>query len=136
MFITNYKEILDLKHKLTPSQLSVLDIPNKNKILVKDLLDRELKFSDGGSEVGSANYVYKSSYYFIRAGALQKDYFLPLLNSKSVVAIRPQVFKSFSLKESDLIISKDSNIGEAVILDKDYHNFTISEALYLVFLGF
>ena len=28
------------------------------------------------------------------------------------------------------LISKDSNIGEAVILDKDYPNFTISEALY------
>jgi len=130
MFIINYKEILDSKYKLTPSQLSILDIPNKNKILVKDLLDRKLEFSDKGNEVGSANYVYKSNYYFIRAKALQKEYFLPLLSSETAIAIRPQVFKNFNLKEGDLIISKDSNIGEAVILDKDYPNFTISGALY------
>lgn len=35
-----------------------------------------------------------------------------------------------NLKAGDLIISKDSNIGEIVILDKDYPNVMLSGALY------
>lgn len=35
-----------------------------------------------------------------------------------------------NLKEGDIIISKDSNIGEIVILDKDYPNYMLSGALY------
>ena len=35
-----------------------------------------------------------------------------------------------NLKEGDLLISKDSNIGEIVILDKDYPNHMLSSALY------
>lgn len=130
MSITSYKEIVNLKHNLAPSQLTILDIPNKNIVLVRDLLDRKLKFSDNGNEIGSINYISKSSHYFIRAKALQSDYFLPFTDSETAIPIRPQVFQNFSLKEGDLIISKDSNIGEAVILDKDYLNFTISGALY------
>lgn len=130
MATVTYKEILDLKYNLAPSQLTILDIPNKNTIFIKDLLDRKLKFSDNGNEIGSINYISKSSHYFIRAKALQSDYFLPFLDSETAIAIRPQVFKNFNLKDGDLIISKDSNIGEAIILDKDYPNFTMSGALY------
>ncbi|MCE8163553.1 MAG: restriction endonuclease subunit S [Candidatus Moeniiplasma glomeromycotorum] len=34
------------------------------------------------------------------------------------------------MQEGDLIISKDANIGEAAILDKNYSNYTLSGALY------
>ena len=34
------------------------------------------------------------------------------------------------LKKGDLIISKDSNIGEIIILDKDYPDIMLSGALY------
>ena len=47
-----------------------------------------------------------------------------------VRSLRPQVFTDFDLKEGDILISKDSNIGETVILDKDLPNHTISGALY------
>ncbi|MCE8163060.1 MAG: hypothetical protein I3273_00095 [Candidatus Moeniiplasma glomeromycotorum] len=127
---TTYKEILNLKCNLTPSQLSVLDIPNKNTVPIKDLLDRKLRFSDKGSEIGSINYISHSSRYFIRTKALQADCFLPFLNNETAITIRPQVFKGFNLREWDLIISKDANIGEAVILDQDYPNFMMSGALY------
>ncbi|CAG8796242.1 27101_t:CDS:1, partial [Racocetra persica] len=123
---TNYKEILNLKYNLASSQLSVLSIPNKNTVLIKNLLNRKIKFSDRGNEVGSINYISKSSHYFIKTKALKIDCFLPFLNNETTVAIRPQVFKEFDLKEDDLIISKDANIGEAVVLDQDYPNFTMS----------
>lgn len=35
-----------------------------------------------------------------------------------------------NLKKGDLLISKDGNIGEIVILDKDYPNFMLSGAIY------
>ena len=35
-----------------------------------------------------------------------------------------------NLKKGDLIISKDSNIGEIIILDKDYPNHMLQSALY------
>src|SRR5436853_3135071 len=96
---TTYKKIFDLKYNLTPSQLNVLGIPNKNTVLLKDLLDRKLRFSDKGNEIGSINYISHSSYYFIRTKALQADYFLPFLNNETAVAIRPQVFKNFNLRK-------------------------------------
>ncbi|MCE8163554.1 MAG: hypothetical protein I3273_03645 [Candidatus Moeniiplasma glomeromycotorum] len=87
--IATYKEISNLEWNLSPSKLSILDIPNKNTFLIRDLLNRKLKSSDKGNEIGSANYISKSNYYFIRTKALKTDYFLPFLNSETAVAIHP-----------------------------------------------
>lgn len=130
MAVTTYKDIIGSKYNLAPSQLMILGAPNKNKSFVRDLLSRKLKFSDNGNEVGSINYISKSPKYFIRAKALQKESLLPFLTEETAIPIRPQVFTDFSLKAGDILISKDSNIGEAVILDKDLPNHTISGALY------
>jgi len=130
MAITTYKDIIGNKYNLAPSQLMTLGAPNKNKSFVRDLLSRKLKFSDNGNEVGSVNYISQSPKYFIRAKALQKESFLPFLTEETAIPIRPQVFTDFDLKAGDILISKDSNIGEAVILDKDLPNHTISGALY------
>jgi hypothetical protein len=130
MAVTSYKDIIDSNYNLAPSQLMTLGSPNKNKFFISDLLSRKLKFSDNGNEVGSVNYISKSPKYFIRAKALQKESFLPFLTEETAIPIRPQVFTDFDLKAGDILISKDSNIGEAVILDKDLPNHTISGALY------
>lgn len=130
MIITTYKDIVNSQYNLAPSQLKVLSIPNKNVFFVRDLLNRNLEFSDNGNEVGSVNYLLKSSKYFIRAKALQRESFLPFITEKTAIPIRPQIFTDFNLKEGNVLISKDSNIGEVVILDKDYPNHTISGALY------
>lgn len=130
MTVATFKDIINIKCNLAPRQLDVLDIPNKNTQLIKDLLDRNLKYSDRGIEVGSSNYISNSPNYFIRAKALQPEYFLPFWNDESVLCVRPQVFKNYNLKEGDILISKDSNIGEVIILDKDYPNYMISGALY------
>ena len=132
MSTVTYKEILELKHNLAPSQLNVLDIPNKNTRLFSDLLDRKLSFSDNGNEPGSINYINKSTHYLMRAKVLQSSYFLPFISPETTVPIRPQCFKNYNLQEGDLLISKDSNIGESVILDKMYPNYTMSGALYKI----
>ena len=130
MAVASFKDIINNKFNLAPSQLKVAVISNRNTVLVRDLLDRQLKFSDNGNEIGSVNYISKSTHFFIRSKALQPEFFLLFLDNESVIPIRPQVFKSYDLKKDDIILSKDSNIGEAAILDRDYPNYTISGALY------
>jgi len=93
-------------------------------------LSRELNRSDLGKEVGSINYVNSSNFFFTKTKALQTFSFLPILNSESTEPIMPQAFVEHNLKAGDIILSKDSNIGEIVILDKDYPNYMLSGALY------
>lgn len=130
MQVVTFEEIRNNKSILSPSQLQVLDISNKNTIKVKDFLERELKTKDRGTEIGSVNYISKSDKFFIRAKALQKNSFILKEGNDSIIPIKPQTFKNYNLKEGDLLISKDSNIGESVILDQDYTDYMISGALY------
>ncbi|MCS2408011.1 hypothetical protein NXY27_01855 [Phocaeicola vulgatus] len=49
---------------LSASQLVELVMPNKNYLYVKDFLSRQLKKTDLGEEVGSLNYIGKSTHFF------------------------------------------------------------------------
>ncbi|MDO9103995.1 MAG: restriction endonuclease subunit S [Methylovulum sp.] len=115
---------------LSSSQYMNLIMSNHNFLYVRDFLSRPLKRSDLGIEIGSINYIGKSSFYFVRTKALQSHSFLPEITSETALPIMPKVFHNTNLKEGDLLISKDSNIGEIVILDKDYPNYMTSGALY------
>lgn len=105
-------------------------IPNTNCVSVRDFLSRDLTFSDLGSEVGSVNYIDWSPKFFFRTKGLQAHSFLPDINSESVSPINPKAFVNHNLKQGDVIISKDSNIGEIIYLDKDYPDWMLSGALY------
>ena len=124
------KNIEEKGFTLSSSQYVDLVMPNKNYKLVRDFLSRPLKRSDLGVEVGSLNYICQSPFYFLRTKALQPYSFLPEITSESALPVMPSVFVKQNLKEGDLLISKDSNIGEVVILEKDYHNFMTSSAIY------
>jgi type I restriction enzyme S subunit len=103
---------------------------NTNTKSVRDFLSRELLRTDLGTEVGSINYVKGSPYSFVKTKALQSHTFLPIFSNESVESIHPASFINHNLKRWDIIISKDSNIGEVIILDKDYPNHMLSGALY------
>lgn len=124
------KNIEEKGFTLSSSQYMDLIMPNKNYKLVRDFLSRPLKRSDLGVEVGSINYISQSPFYFLRTKALQSYSLLPEITSESALPIMPSVFVKQNLKKGDLLISKDSNIGEIVILDKDYPNFMTSGAIY------
>jgi hypothetical protein len=126
----NYKDILSKNYSLSPSFYKAINIKNKNKVLLKNLLNEELNNSFKGIEVGSFAYVPKSNYYFIRTKALQPHFFTLNEDEESIIPIMPKKFKSFSLREGDILILKDSNIGEVVILDKDLPNYMISGGIY------
>lgn len=127
---SSFNQILGLGSVFAPSQLEILDAPNKNSKPLREVLDRKLNSTDKGTEVGSSNYISKSSHFFIRTKALQEYSFLPFWNDETKIPIIPSSYVSHPLKKGDIIISKDSNIGEVIILDKDYPNHMISGGLY------
>ena len=117
-------EIAENDFSFSAPQYKTLLIKNKNCLTVRDFLSRNLERRDLGREVGSINYIGQSHKYFLRTKALQKHSFLPTINSQTSLPIMPNAFQNIGLQKGDLIISKDSNIGETVILDKDYPNFS------------
>jgi hypothetical protein len=126
----SYNDIVECDFSLSSSRYKKFEIANQNCKLVKDFLTCALSRKDLGVEVGSANYIGQSSHYFLRTKALQDYSYLPEITPETVLPIMPSSFVEMNLKAGDLIISKDSNIGEIVILDKDYPNVMLSGALY------
>lgn len=126
----HYNDILNNDSVLSSSLFVKLVMPNTNTRRVAEFLSRPLKRSDLGTEVGSLSYIKESPKYFIRTKALQDSSYLPDLNSETCLPILPNEFVNMNLKEGDVIISKDSNIGEVVILDQDYPNCMLSGAIY------
>ena len=131
----SYRDIVDCGFSLSSSQHKKFEIPNQNCKLVRDFLTRDLARKDLGMEVGSINYIEKSSHYFLRTKALQAHSYLPEISPETALPIMPSSFVKMNLKAGDLVISKDSNIGEIVILDKDYPNYMLSGALYKLPVG-
>lgn len=126
----SFSHIVEKDFTLSCSQYMDLVMPNQNFLFVRDFLSRPLQRKDLGVEVGSLNYIGKSTHYFLRTKALQHHSFLPEITSETALPIMPNFFVRMNLKKGDLIISKDSNIGEIVILDKDYPSHMLSGALY------
>lgn len=124
------KDILGKDYSLSSSQYVSLVLPNGNFKYVKDFLQRKLKRTDLGIEVGSLSYIDKSTRYFIRTKALQPFSYIPDFSKECKLPILPQDFVNMHLKKGDVLISKDSNIGEVVILDKDYPDCMLSGAIY------
>lgn len=128
--ITTFKSIKERNCLLSSSLHKQIDVANNNHLPLRNLLYRELNRNDLGKEVGSINYINGSNFFFIKTKALQTFSFLPILNPESTESIMPQSFVDHNLKAGDVILSKDSNIGETIILDQDYPNYMLSGALY------
>ncbi len=124
----NSKDI-SKEYSFSPSNYIKLDIPNNNTFFLRDLLKLPIM---GGKEVGSRQYIKKSNKYFIRTKALLPNLFILDYGSEGIVPVRPQAFINKNLREGDIIISKDSNIGEAAILDKDLSDYMLSGGLRIL----
>lgn len=127
---TTYNEIISKNYTLSATQYKSFNIINKNIKPVSDFFYRDLKREDLGNEVGSEAYVDSSSCYFIKTKALQPETYLLDINKESFQCIIPKSLISSDLKKGDLIISKDSNVGEIAILDKDYPNCMLCGGIY------
>lgn len=126
----SYEDIKNKEFNLSSSQYKKLVMPNQSFLFVRDFLSRKLQRKDLGVEVGSLSYIDKSPNKFIRTKALQPHFYLPEINDDTTPSILPSDFIQMNLRKGDLLISKDGNIGEIAILDKDYPNFMLSGAIY------
>lgn len=126
----SWQEIANKGFSLSSSQYEKFIIPNANFRYVRDFMERPLCREDLGYEVGTLSYIDKSPFSFIRAKALQESSFLLDINKETSLPILPREFVQMNLKEGDLLISKDSNIGEIAILERDYPNSMVSGAIY------
>lgn len=127
---TTYNDIINKDYTLSATQYKSLNINNKNIKPLSSFLDRELKRSDLGSEVGSECYVENSQFLFIKTKALQPESYLLDETKESIQNITPHKYVEMNLEQGDLLISKDSNVGEIVILDKNYPNAMLCGGIY------
>lgn len=128
--MTSYASILGLGYNLSPYQLQVREFSNQHYAYVRDFISRDLSALDRGVEIGTGNYMRTSHYYFIRAKALQAHSFIPMISQESFCPMNPKAFVDYKLRKGDLLLSKDSNIGECVLLDQDYPHCMLGGALY------
>lgn len=127
---TTLKNIQKNSFTFSATQYKTFNIKNNNKLKVKDFLFRELIRDDLGVEVGSESYIDNSDYYFMKTAALQENSNLIDINKESMQSIIPKNFIKMDLKKGDILISKDSNVGETAILDKDYPNIMLCGGIY------
>lgn len=100
-------------------------IPNPNVQPVKALLDPKRPY-DRGIEPGSISYLTKSSHYLIRTKALQDHSNLVYPKGDAITPINPKAFRDPHLKGGDILLSKDSNIGECAMVDAE----TLSQHMF------
>lgn len=93
-------------------------IPTSAVKRVGDLLDVNHPF-DKGVEPGSLWYMKRSTHHFIRTKALQDYSYLLYPKGDATVPINPRVFVNVELQDGDILMSKDSNVGECAIIDGD-----------------
>ena len=127
---TTLNNIQENSFTFSATQYKTFNIKNKNKLKVKDFLSRDLIRNDLGIEIGSESYVDNSDYYFMKTAALQEDSNLIDINKESMQPIIPKNFVKMDLKKGDVLISKDSNVGETAILEKDYPNIMLCGGIY------
>lgn len=127
--IVDYKT-LQKKNNFSVNNLSIFTFSSCKNIPLNKLLSRNLLKMDNGVEVGSINYIKNSPNIFIKAKSLSEDNYLLTLDAETFEYIRPQVFVNMNLKKGDLIISKDSNIGEVGFVGQDMPNAMLSTAMY------
>ncbi len=127
---TTYNEIVSKDYSFSATQYKTFCIKNSNVIPVSKFLYRNLNRNDLGYEVGSGAYVEKSQYKFIKTKALQPETYLLDINKESVQDIIPSAYIECELNQGDLLISKDSNVGEIAILDRDYPNTMLCGGIY------
>ena len=119
--IVRYRDIINNNYRL--SAKSFKKTIHKHKL---KSLRSFIKSYNIGKEVGSFSYINKSPKYFIKPSSFQSELYTFLTEKESVIPILPEKFKDYKLKAGDILISKDSNVGECVILEKDYPYHTIA----------
>lgn len=121
----NYNDIINNEYKLSPNNYLKVSINSNIYHQLRELVDSV----DKGVEIGSNNYVEESEFKFIRTAAISSDKYSIIVDDNSVLDVNPKSFVNFNLKLDDILICKDSNVGEVVKLNKDLPNYMFSSGI-------
>ena len=100
-----------------------VEIPTSHTRTIRELIDGY----DKGRDPGSLYYLEKSTHYFIRTKALQTHSYLLSPKGGAITPLNPRVFKDMELADGDILLSKDSNVGECAMVDgPTWANYTLS----------
>jgi hypothetical protein len=106
-----------------------IEIPTRKTKTVRDLLVSHTR----GSDPGSIHYAARSTRYLIRTKALQPHSYLLYPKGSAVTPISPRVFQSMGLADGDILLSKDSNVGECAMVDgAGWENYMLSGGIVLL----
>lgn len=107
----------------SPSMYERVEIGNQRTTEIGNLLSSYEK----GSDPGSLYYLRKSTHYLIRTKALQEHSSLIYPKGDAITPLNPKAFEDASLSDGDILLSKDSNIGECAMVDGNgWRKFAIS----------
>lgn len=93
-------------------------IPNPSVKPVRAFLDTANPY-DKGEEPGSLWYMRESTHRFIRTKALQEHSCLLYPKGDAIMPLNPRAFVDQHLTDGDILISKDSNVGECAMVNGD-----------------
>lgn len=129
----NSNELYGKDNSWSPSQYKSVLMDTDETKEVKQLLDQKIPY-DMGIEPGSKWYMEQqgSTHFFIRTKALQSHTCLLYPKGDSIIPLNPQKFeiKRKDLQRNDILLSKDSNIGEsAIIFSDNWINHTFSKGI-------
>ena len=125
MPIINVTDILKNSFKLSPNNYANIEINSINMKELNSFVDN----IDKGIEIGTQNYVSISKYHFLRTSAFSEQLFSLKVDNNSFINMNPNVFIDKSLSKGDILICKDSNVGEVVLLDDDIENTMFSAGI-------
>ena len=119
----NYKDLVNHKtNSLSPTDYLNIEVKSKFEYL-KNLIDTPIY----GQEVGNSNYMESSKFKFIRTKCLQSTSIL--LNTDEAIGSNPRSFRNFNLTKGDVLLVKDSNIGEVCYIHEDLPNYSMSSGV-------
>lgn len=116
-----YCDVISNKYSLSPIMYKNIHITSKKAVKISELLMIGKPY-DKGIEPGSQWYIKKSDKYLIRTKAVQEHSYLLYPKGDCIVPINPKKYCNMKIKQGDILLSKDSNIGEVAIIAKDECN--------------
>ncbi|MDD3821529.1 MAG: hypothetical protein ACOXZW_01690 [Bacilli bacterium] len=125
MLIIKYSDIINNNFSLSPNNYNKVPIETTNVVPLSLLVEKIIK----GEEIGSRNYTQESVYKFIRTSGIVNDKYLLDENENSILNINPNSFVSKNLSQGDILICKDSNVGDVAMLRKDYDTYMFSSGI-------
>lgn len=111
----SYNEVLENGCSLSPIMYKKIQIKNQNVKTVKELLVEGNEYQKG-NEPGSQWYIKRSDKYLLRTKALQDFSYLIYPKGDCIIPINPKKYINLKLTKGDILLSKDSNIGEVAIV--------------------